>query len=85
MALSGFFLGKGMAAKDIHKEMLPMYDELCLSRQAVHNWVEKFSQGRTSIEDEYPVGRQCARGSDSNHKNFAAQVSGDLWNGGTSV
>jgi hypothetical protein len=27
-----------MAAKDIHKEMLPIYGEYCLSRQAVHNW-----------------------------------------------
>ena len=26
---------KVMAAKDIHKEMLPMYGEHCLSRQAV--------------------------------------------------
>jgi len=24
-----------MAAKDIHKEMLPMYGEHCLSRQAI--------------------------------------------------
>ena len=29
------FVGKGMAAKDIHKEMLPMYSEHCLSRQAI--------------------------------------------------
>jgi len=28
------FVGKNMAAKDIHKEMLPMYGEHCLSRQA---------------------------------------------------
>ena len=41
-----------MEAKDIHKEMLPMYGEHCLSRQAVHNWVQKFSEGRTSVEDE---------------------------------
>jgi len=33
-----------MAAKDIQKEMLPMYGEHCLSRQAVHNWVQKFSE-----------------------------------------
>ena len=46
-----------MAAKDIHKEMLTMYGEHCLSRQAVHNWVKKFSEGRTSIEDEHRVGR----------------------------
>jgi hypothetical protein len=30
-----FFWAKGMAAEDIHKEMLPMYGEHCLSRQAV--------------------------------------------------
>ena len=52
-----FLCAKGMAAKDIHKEMLPMYGEHCLSRQAVHNWVQKFSEGRTSIEDIHRVGR----------------------------
>jgi len=30
-----FFVEKNMAAKDIHKEMLSMYGEHCLSRQAV--------------------------------------------------
>ena len=73
-----FLWAKGMAAKDIHKEMLPMYGEHCLSRQAVRNWVQKFSEGRTSIEDEHRVGPQCARGSDSNHKNFTPQISRDL-------
>jgi len=52
-----FLWAKGMAAKDIHKEMLPMYSEHCLSRQAVHNWVQKFSEGRTIVEDEHQVGR----------------------------
>jgi hypothetical protein len=52
-----FLWAKGMAAKDIYKEMLPMYGEHCLSCQAVHNWVQKFSEGRTSIEDEHRVGR----------------------------
>jgi len=28
------FVGKNMAAKDIHKEMLPLYGEHCLSCQA---------------------------------------------------
>jgi hypothetical protein len=37
--------------------MLPMYGEHCLLRQAIHNWVQKFSEGRTSIEDEYRAGR----------------------------
>ena len=48
-----FLWEKNMEAKDIHKEMLPMYGEHCLSRQAVHNWVQNFSEGRTSIEDEH--------------------------------
>ena len=30
-----FMWAKDMAAKDIDKEMLPMYGEHCLSRQAV--------------------------------------------------
>ena len=46
-----------MEAKDIHKEMLPMYGEHCLSRQAVHNWVQKFLEGQTSIEDKRRAGR----------------------------
>ena len=46
-----------MEAKDIHKEMLPMYGEHCLSRQAIHNWVQKFLEGRTSIEDEHRSGQ----------------------------
>ena len=46
-----------METKDNHKEMLPMYREHCLSRQVVHNWVQKFSEGRTSIEDEHRAGR----------------------------
>ena len=52
-----FFVGKNMEATDIHKEMLPMYGEHCLSRQAIHNWVQKFSEGWTSIEDEHRAGR----------------------------
>jgi len=51
-----FLWAKDMATKDIHNEMLPMYCEHCLSHQAVHNWVQKFSEGRTSIEDEHRVG-----------------------------
>jgi len=51
-----FLWAKKMEAKDIHKEMLPMYGEHCLSCQAVHNWVQKFAGGRTSIEDEHRAG-----------------------------
>ena len=54
---------------------------ICLSRQAVHNLVQKFSEGRTSIEDKHrdgrPVKEQCGCGSDSNHKNFTQQFAGN--------
>ena len=48
-----FLWAKDMAAKDIHKVMLPMYGEHRLSCQAVHNWVQKFSEGLTSIKDKH--------------------------------
>jgi hypothetical protein len=36
-----FLWAKGLSAKDIHKEMLSVYGEKCLSLKAVHNRVEK--------------------------------------------
>jgi hypothetical protein len=32
--------------------MFPVYGEKCLSHKVVHNWVDKFSQGRSKITDE---------------------------------
>ena len=52
-----FLWAKDTVAKDIHEDMLPMYGEHCPSRQAVHSWVQKFSEGRTSIEDEHRFSR----------------------------
>jgi transposase len=43
---------KGLSAKDIHKEMFPIYGGKCLSHKAVHNWVEKFSQGCLKVTDD---------------------------------
>jgi hypothetical protein len=45
-----FLWAQGLSAKDIHKEMLPVYGGKCLSRKAVHNWVEKFSQERSRVQ-----------------------------------
>jgi hypothetical protein len=41
-----FLWARGLSAKDIHKEIFPVYGGKCLMRKAVHNWAEKFSQGR---------------------------------------
>jgi hypothetical protein len=36
-----FLWAKGLNAKNIHKAMFSVYGGKCLSRKAVHNWVEK--------------------------------------------
>jgi hypothetical protein len=45
-------VGKRLNAKDINKEMFPVYGGQCLSRKAFHNWVEKFSQGHSKVADD---------------------------------
>jgi hypothetical protein len=65
---------KGLDAADIHKKMCLAYGGKCLSRKAIHNWVEKFSQRRSRVSDdetEVPnwlrqqSGDFCATGFDS--------------------
>jgi hypothetical protein len=43
---------KGLNAKDIHKEMFPVYGGKCLSCKAFHNYVQKFSEGRSNVADD---------------------------------
>jgi hypothetical protein len=43
---------KGLNAKDIHKEIFPVYGGKCLSRKEVRNWFKKFSQGRSKVTDD---------------------------------
>jgi hypothetical protein len=52
--LSGvcFLWAKELNSKDTHKEMFPVYGGKCLSHKAVHNWVQKFSQGRPKVADD---------------------------------
>jgi hypothetical protein len=45
-----FLWAKGLNAKDIHKEMFPVYGGKCLSRKALHNCVEK--RDRYFADDE---------------------------------
>jgi hypothetical protein len=48
-----FFLwAKWLTAKDIHKGMFSVCGGKCLSRKAVHTWVEKLSQGRSKVVDD---------------------------------
>jgi hypothetical protein len=47
-----FWGATGLNAKDIHKEMFPIYGGKCLSCKAVHNWVEHFSHGCLKVTDD---------------------------------
>jgi hypothetical protein len=55
-----FLWAKGPDAKDIHKEMFPVYGGNCLSRKAVDNWVENLSQGRSKVTDDARPGAEVA-------------------------
>jgi hypothetical protein len=55
-----FLWAKGRNAKDIHKEMFPVYGENCLSCKVVHNLVEKFSQGRSKVANDALPGAEVA-------------------------
>jgi hypothetical protein len=50
-------MGERTRCKNILKEMFPVYGGKCLSRKAVHNWDEKFSQGRSKVADDARPGR----------------------------
>jgi hypothetical protein len=43
---------KGLNAKDIHKEMFPVYGGKCLSHKAINNSVEILSRGRSKVADD---------------------------------
>jgi transposase len=48
---------EGLNAKDIHTDVFPVYCGKCFSHKAVHNWVQKFSQGRLKLADDVRLGR----------------------------
>jgi 2-succinyl-5-enolpyruvyl-6-hydroxy-3-cyclohexene-1-carboxylate synthase len=47
-----FLWVKGLNAKDIYREMFPVYGGKCLLHKEVNNWVKKFSQGRLKVTDD---------------------------------
>jgi hypothetical protein len=55
---------KGPTAKDIHKVKFPVYGGKSLSRKAVHNWVEKFSQEPSKMADDARQGRSVETGTE---------------------
>lgn len=45
-----FSWAKGNLAKNIHKDMFPVYSVNCLLHKAV-NWLGKFTEGHTKLDD----------------------------------
>ena len=56
-AIVDFLWAKWRPSKDIHKEMLSVYGERCLSCKEVRNWVEKFNNSRSHLEDDKRASR----------------------------
>jgi hypothetical protein len=71
-------VGKGLNAKDIHKEMFPDYCGKCMSLKAVQKWVEKRGKRFTDEEVETEVRKWLRQQSkDLYAAGFDAQVK--LW------
>jgi hypothetical protein len=60
---------KGLNAKDVDKEMFPVYGGKCVSRKAVHNCVKK--RGKSFADDE-EVETGSAEVAETTVKNFYA-------------
>jgi hypothetical protein len=60
-AIVRFVWAKGLNAKYIHREIFPAYAGKCLSRKAVHNWIEKFSEGLSKVPDDETEVRKWLR------------------------
>jgi hypothetical protein len=69
-----FFVAKGLNAKDIHKEMFPVYGGKCSSCKAVQNWVDKCSDGSYKIADDAQPGRCVEISTDASGSVYAAGV-----------
>jgi hypothetical protein len=55
-----FLWAKGLNAENINEAIFHICAEKCLSRKVVHNWVEKFSQGRSKVADDDRPGAEVA-------------------------
>jgi transposase len=46
--------------------MFPVYGGKCFSRKAAHNWVQKFSQGRSRVTENARPGRPVEIATEAN-------------------
>jgi predicted Rdx family selenoprotein len=67
-----FLWTKELNAKDIHKEIFPVYGGKCLSRKAVLKWDEKRDKGFADDEEVETEVRKCR---DNSQKTSILRVS----------
>lgn len=58
-AVIRFFCAKGKIGSDIHRELVSVYGEKCMSVRMVQKWVDQFKKGRAEIHDLQRSGRPC--------------------------
>jgi hypothetical protein len=74
-----FLWAKGLSAKDVHKEMFPVYSGKCLLRKVVHNWVANVSLMTKRLK------WRCISGCDNSQKTSFLRVSTHWQSDGTCV
>jgi hypothetical protein len=47
-----FLWAEVLNAKDIHKDIFPVYGGKCLPHKVFHNWVEMISRGWSKVADD---------------------------------
>ena len=63
-AVVRFFWSEGESGAKIHPRLLRQYGDSALSRRSVHEWIEKFESGRTSVTHEEGAGRKSTSTTD---------------------
>jgi hypothetical protein len=73
-----FLWEKGLNAKDIHKEMFHIYGRKRLSCKAVHNCVEKFSQGHSKVADDAQPGHPVQTATEATMQRVEVLIRDDM-------
>jgi transposase len=61
-----FLSAEGEKPVEIIRRMQAQYDDNCLSRSKIYEWIDHFKKGRTSVCDEERSGRPAASRTENN-------------------
>ena len=57
LAVVPFLSSEGSSGAEIYKRLFAQYGDNALSKRTVHEWIEKFKSGRTSVKHAKGAGR----------------------------